>query len=52
MENVDFEGENNRLLKTSEINLIEIRRLSSFLRIFVENYKEMINSFNERLKDT
>ena len=52
MENVDFEGENNRLLKTSEINLIEIRRLSSFLRIFVENYKEMINLFNERLKDT
>ena len=51
MENLNFESENNKLLQSSQINLIEIRRLSNFFQIFVENYQESINSFKEKLKN-
>ena len=52
MENLNFESENNKLLQSSQINLIEIRRLSNFFQIFVENYQEIINNFQLKLQNT
>ena len=45
MERLNFETENNELIKNSRLNIIEIKRLISFMKIFVHNFNSLINVF-------
>ena len=49
METLTFESENNELIKNSRMNIIEIKRLISFMKIFVHNFNSLINVFQKNL---
>jgi len=49
MERLTFETENNELIKNSRLNIIEIKRLISFMKIFVHNFNQIINTFQKQL---
>ena len=49
METLTFESENNELIKNSRMNIIEIKRLISFMKIFVHNFTSLINAFQKHL---
>ena len=49
METLSFESENNELIKNSRMNIIEIKRLISFMKIFVHNFNSLINVFQKNL---
>ena len=49
METLTFESENNELIKNSRMNIIEIKRLISFMKIFVHNFNSLINVFQNIL---
>ena len=43
METLTFESEKNESIKNSRMNIIEIKRLISFMKIFVHNFNSLIN---------
>ena len=49
MEKFDLETENTKLIDNSNMNLIEIKRLIAFMKIFVENFNLIISNFQKQL---
>ena len=49
MEKFDLETENSKLIENSNMNLIEIKRLITFMKIFVENFNLIISNFQKQL---
>ena len=43
MQKLTFESVNNELIKNSRMNIIEIKRLINFMKIFIHNFNSLIN---------
>ena len=49
MSECDFDTENFKLTESSKINLLEIKRLIIFMKIFVDNFNGIIQKFKKQL---